>query len=245
MHSRLTPRHLLAARPTDPFVRWRVDPEETLAVAVDGDHVGWTRRSESGTELWGTALGGDPARVARLIERLDAVAALDGVTVPDRAFTALPARLTSPSPGHWSPWFIEPEHVPRDPSAAVDLDPHDPRIDVVLAHSWSAEAFAGDPRVHRWAGVVEGDRVLAVAAERRRSNGAAHLVSVCTIPEVRGRGLAGRACLRLMQRACADGVPVIYLEMYAANESGRRTYGKLGFSEAGTYRSGLLHPDRS
>ena len=57
MHSRLTPRHLLAARPTDPFVRWRVDPEETLAVAVDGDHVGWTRRSESGTELWGTALG--------------------------------------------------------------------------------------------------------------------------------------------------------------------------------------------
>lgn len=240
MRSRLTPLDLRQARPTDPFVRWRLDDDAVIDAVVDGDHVGWTRWSDSGDERWATVLGDDPTRVVALAHVLDDVAPIDGLTVPDAAFSALPKHLASPDPGHWSPWFIDPQEVPARHADAVELAPDDPRIDEVLVHSTSAEAFAGDPRVHRWTGVLDGQRLLAVAAERRRANGAAHLLSVCTVPEARGRGLARHACLLLMQRARAEGVEMIFLEMYAANESGRRAYSALGFVEAGTYRSGLL-----
>ena len=240
MRSRQTPLDLRQARPTDPFVRWRLDDDAVIDAVVDGDHVGWTRWSDSGDERWATVLGDDATRVVALAHVLDEVAPIDGLTVPDAAFSSLPKHLASPDPGHWSPWFIDPQDVPARHADAVELTPDDPRIDQVLVHSTSAEAFAGDPRVHRWTGVLDGQRLLAVAAERRRANGAAHLLSVCTVPEARGRGLARHACLLLMQRARAEGVEMIFLEMYAANESGRRAYSALGFVEAGTYRSGLL-----
>ncbi|MHB1066322.1 MAG: GNAT family N-acetyltransferase [Candidatus Nanopelagicales bacterium] len=238
----MTPLQALRkARPADPFVRWRIAAEDLGDVVVDGDHVAWTRRAERNEEWWGTALGEDPARVVRLIERLDALAPLEGVTVPAEAFVALPRRLSSPDPGYWSLWFIDPADVPLESSAAVELAGDDVRIDAVLEHSTSAEAFAGDPSVRRWAGVEVDGRLVAVAAERRRGNGSAGLLSVCTVPDARGRGHARNACLLLMQRARDDGVPTIFLEMYADNEAGRRTYTALGFTEVGRYRSGLLN----
>ena len=86
------------------------------------------------------------------------------------------------------------------------------------------------------------DRLVAVAGQITEPSGAAHLVSVCTDPDHRGRRLARQACLGIMHRAVADGAPMLVLEMYAANEAGRRAYSALGFVEAGTYRSGLLDP---
>ncbi|MDQ5974988.1 MAG: hypothetical protein QG661_2197 [Actinomycetota bacterium] len=235
---------LLQARPTDPFVRWRIEAEGLGATLVDGDHIAWIRRAERNDEVWGTALGEDPARIVALIESLDAVKGLDGVTVPATAFDALPARLRSPDPGYWCLWFIDPGDVPSRPSAAVELLPDDTRIDAVLAHSTSAETFAGDPLVTRWAGVEEDGELVAVAAERRRANGSAGLLSVCTVPHARGRGHAREACLLLMQKARGEGAPTIFLEMYAENEAGRRTYSALGFRETGQYRSGLLRLPR-
>jgi ribosomal protein S18 acetylase RimI-like enzyme len=63
---------------------------------------------------------------------------------------------------------------------------------------------------------------------------------VCTDPARRGEGLARRACTRIMQLAVEEGAPAIVLEMYVANDAGRRTYEALGFHEVGRYRSGLL-----
>lgn len=242
----MTPlQRLRKARPADPFVRWRIEAQDLGDAVVDGDHVAWTRRSERNGEWWGTALGEDPARVARLVERLDDLSPLEGVTVPAEAFAALPRRLSSPDPGHWSLWFIDPADVPQAPGRAVELAGDDVRIDAVLAHSTSAEAFAGDPAVRRWAGVESGGRLVSVAAERRRGNGAAGLLSVCTVPDARGSGHARAACLLLMQRARDEAAPTIFLEMYADNEAGRRTYTALGFTEVGRYRSGLLAPSGS
>ncbi|MDP1878736.1 MAG: GNAT family N-acetyltransferase [Actinomycetota bacterium] len=239
----MTPLQTLRkARPTDPFIRWRIAAEDLRDVVVDGDHVAWTREAERNGEWWGTALGEDPARVVRLIERLDASAPLEGVTVPAEAFGSLPSRLSSPDPGYWSLWFIDPTDVPQESTEAVELAGDDIRIDAVLEHSTSADTFAGDPSVRRWAGVQVDGRLVSVAAERRRDNGAAGLLSVCTVPEARGRGHARDACLLLMQRARDEGVPTIFLEMYADNEAGRRTYTALGFTEVGRYRSGLLNP---
>jgi ribosomal protein S18 acetylase RimI-like enzyme len=45
-----------------------------------------------------------------------------------------------------------------------------------------------------------------------------------------------------MHAAAAAGAPAFVLEMYVANEAGRSTYRRLGFTESRRFRSGLLTP---
>ena len=71
---------------------------------------------------------------------------------------------------------------------------------------------------------ADGDRLVSVAAQVNEESGAAHLVSVCTDPEYRGRGLARHACTRIMRTAISEGAPMLILEMYVGNEAGRRAY---------------------
>ncbi len=165
---------------------------------------------------------------------------MDGVTVAEAAFALLPERLRSPDPGHWCLWVLDPADAVLGTSDAVDVDLDDPRIGPLLAHSDSAHIFPGNPRLVRWAGMLDGDRLVSVAAQVTEESGAAHLVSVCTDPAYRGRGLARHACTRIMQSAIDDGAPMLVLEMYVANEAGRRAYAALGFTEVGRYLSGLL-----
>ena len=227
-------------RPTDPYVQWVLADEEPDVVIERDGCVGWVGGAEMAGEVWGTALGDDDAVCAQLIEELDARQPLDGVTVPEHAFALLPSRLQSPDHGHWCFWIYDPELQPIAESDAVDIAADDPRIGPLLAHSDSAHIFPGDPRAERWVGILDGDRLISVAAQRRETTGAVHICSVCTAPDRRGEGLARRVCARLMQTAVEEGAPAIVLEMYAGNDAGRRTYQALGFREVGRYRSGLL-----
>lgn len=227
-------------RPADPLVRWIVSDEDPPDLIARGDAVAWMGRASRPGENWVTALGDDPAVVAGLVEELDARNTVDGVTVPADAFALLPDRLRSPDPGHWCLWTRDPAAVVLAPSTAIDIALDDPRIAPLLAHSDSAHIFPGNERLVRWAGIVDGDRLVCVAAQVNEASGAAHLVSVCTDPEYRGRGLAREACTRIMAAAIADGAPMLVLEMYVANEAGRRAYSALGFAEVGRYLSGLL-----
>jgi len=234
-------RPLRQLRPTDPFVEWVLGDLEPDFFLSDGDNVAFLGPAEKAGEVWVTALGDDPAACAALVERVSESTDVDGVTVPADAFSLLPQHLRSPDPGHWSFWLNDSGTVPTDEGDAIDLPDGDPRIAPLLAHSGSAYIFPGDPRVVRWVGVVEGERLLSVAAQRNERTGAAHLCSVCTDPERRGEGLARHVCARIMRLALAEGAPALVLEMYAYNESGRRTYEALGFREVGRYRSGLLN----
>ncbi len=227
-------------RPTDPYIRWVIGDEVPDVVIQEGDCIGWVGGAETPGEVWATALGPDPRLAAALVERLAETTRIDGVTVPEDAFEFLPATLQSPDHGHWCFWVHEPEVVPIGQTDAVDLALDDPRIGPLLSHSDSAHIFPGDARIVRWAGVVEGTHLVSVAAQRTEASGVAHICSVCTEPDRRGEGLARRACTRIMQIAAAEGAPAIVLEMYVANDAGRRTYEALGFREVGRYRSGLL-----
>lgn len=227
-------------RPTDPLVRWLVSPDVPPALVAEGSNLAWLGRASRPGEKWVTGLGDDPARVAALVGRLAEEHDVDGVTVPEAAFPLLPERLRSPSPGHWCLWVLPPEEAVLTEGTAVDLALDDPRIAPLLEHSTSAHVFPGDPRLVRWAGVLDGDRLVAVAGQVTEASGAAHLLSVCTDPDHRGRGLAGEACMRIMSKAVADGAPMLVLEMYVDNEAGRRAYSRLGFREVGRYLSGLL-----
>jgi GNAT superfamily N-acetyltransferase len=230
----------------DPYVRLRLDPARVDDVLINGPAggvcaVAWSSTRPNG-ERWGVACGRQPEELAELLVRLNQRRALDGVTVPAEAFAVLPAHLASPKPGHWSLWELPPIAGP-DPGGASILDPDDERIRPLLSHSSSAHVFPGD-RPARWAGVVEGDTLVSVAAEFREPSGLAHVVSVCTLPQARGRGLAGQAIGRLVQQARSEGCSGVVLEMYAANEPARHAYRRLGFVEVGQYRSGLLDPER-
>jgi ribosomal protein S18 acetylase RimI-like enzyme len=227
-------------RPTDALVRWVVSEDEPPDLIAQGDAVAWIGRASRPGENWVTALGEDPHVVVSLVEQLESRNRVDGITVPDHAFGALPERLRSPDPGHWCLWELDPADAILGPDDAVDVALDDPRIAPLLSHSDSAHIFPGNPRLIRWAGVLDGDRLVSVAAQVTEESGAAHIVSVCTDPAYRGRGLARHACTRIMRLAIAEGAPMLILEMYVANEAGRRAYGALGFREVGRYCSGLL-----
>lgn len=232
--------------PDDPYIRLRLPASTVDEVLVEEPHLGpaaaaWTSRRPNG-ERWGIACGGPPATLARLLADLHDRQPLDGVTVPDEAFASLAAHLTSPRPGHWSLWELR-EGAHPDPGSACLLEPGDERIRELLAHSPSAHVFPGD-RPATWAGVQQAGTLLSVAAQYREANGLAHLVSICTHPSARGRGLAGAAIGLLVQQARAQGCTGVMLEMYAANEAGRRAYRRAGFVELAQYRSGLLDAQR-
>ena len=233
-------------RPDDPLVRWMVpsrdaDLQHAQHSRASGASIAWLGRAARPGERWVTGLGEDVDVVVELVTQLVSTYDIEGVTVPADVFSHLPTNLRSPRPGHWSLWTLDPREALLEPSGAVDLAPEDDRIlELLRGHSTSAHVFPGDPRVVQWAGVQDGRRLAAVAGRLREPSGAAHLVSVCTDPAYRGRGLARQACQRLMASSIEDGAPMIVLEMYTDNEAGRRTYAGLGFAEVGRYSSGLL-----
>lgn len=235
-----SPPRPLQVRPTDPFIRWVVSDQAPQALVHDGANVAWLGRASRPGEAWITGIGDDPAVVVRLVEQVFGEHEVDGITVSESAFAMLPDHLRSPDPGHWCFWMLDPLTATLAPTTAVDLALDDPRIGPLLEHSDSAYIFPGDATIVRWSGVIDGDRLVAVAGQITEPSGAAHLVSVCTDPHHRGRRLARQACLGIMHRAVADGAPMLVLEMYAANEAGRRAYLGLGFAEVGRYFSGLL-----
>lgn len=61
-------------------------------------------------------------------------------------------------------------------------------------------AWPGDPDVHRWLGVREEGRLLAVAADAWSGPGVGFLAGVATLPAARGRGIARGLCAEALRR---------------------------------------------
>lgn len=252
------PHPLRIARPTDPFLRLRLEDSDLTVWAVDGDHVVVFRIGEKSGQRWVTALGDDPERIITLIQSVQHHG-IDGVTVHDHVFEFLPDNLRGPKPGHWALWEYTggsalaesapagpvgrtsesaTAHSPGDwPEKAVRLDPLDPRIGPLLAHSSSAYIHAGDASVVEWWGIVEGPALLAVGARVGAARGSAHLVSICTDPAHRGRGLGQGVTAALVRSAQESGASRVWLETYVDNAAAAVTYQAVGFTEQGRYRS--------
>lgn len=227
---------LRQARPSDPFLRLRLEDRHIGPYAVDGDHVALLRTGRMSGETWVTALGDDPARILALIDGLRSHG-FDGVTVHDHVFEHLPDDIRGPDPGHWSLWELTGDI--GGAATTVRLEPDDPRIDGLLAHSTSAYVHASDPHVVEWRGIVEGGSLVAVGARLPAAHGGAHLVSICTDPGYRGRGLGRVITASLAAEALAAGASRVWLEMYADNEAAARAYRAVGFEARECYRSAL------
>jgi predicted GNAT family acetyltransferase len=88
------------------------------------------------------------------------------------------------------------------------------------------------PATHRYGtfyGVRREGRLVAMAGERMRpAPGLAEVSAVCTYPEFRGQGLAGRLIRQVMAGLIARG-DTPFLHSYAANSGAIRLYESLGF----------------
>ncbi|MFM9134046.1 MAG: GNAT family N-acetyltransferase [bacterium] len=235
---------LRAARPTDPFLRFNLQDAQVVDYRVDGDHVAFVRPGRRAGELWVGALGDDPGRIVDLLDMIMERHGIDGIHVHADVYPRLPERLTIADPGHWSIWVaragVAVPSLRRWASPVSELQATDARIDEVLAHSESAYVFAGDDSVRRWVGVERQGRLLAVGAESVIAGDVPHLVSICTDPQERGRGLGRAVTAALVSGAFLRGEPLVYLEMYADNAAGAALYRSVGFQEVARYRSGWL-----
>ena len=120
------PTRALQVRPTDPLVRWIVTGEEPPDLVAQDDAVAWMGRASRPGENWVTALGDDPAVVVALVERLESRNRVDGITVPESAFSHLPERLRSPDPGHWCLWTLDPADAVLSDTTATGRSAHRP-----------------------------------------------------------------------------------------------------------------------
>lgn len=121
---------------------------------------------------------------------------------------------------------------PPDPArslAAVRLgSEHVPQM-TALAALTRPGPFAQRPmEIGEWYGILEGDRVLAIAGERLHEGKLREISGVCTLPEHQGRGYARLLTERVLLSQLARGLTP-FLHVASANTRARTLYERMGF----------------
>ncbi len=257
----MTPYEVLRqAKPRDAMVRWSVDPSSVISAVCEGEQIGWLRVDAKG-QRWVTVLGHDADTVNEIVkdlahdnsDQIDQIDKIDGLTcqanIWPQIWATWPGRNTGNDLdyGYWALWY---QLIPRerstravrtaDTNSAVVLDPVDPRIRPLLAHSSSAHVFPGDPRLLRWVGVEVGTHLISVAGQIRAHHGATEIVSVCTEPRYRGHGYAALCVESVVDFAILDGYEAVILEAYAENAAAAAVYSRAGFTEHDRYCSWMV-----
>jgi ribosomal protein S18 acetylase RimI-like enzyme len=88
--------------------------------------------------------------------------------------------------------------------------------------------FAETHRMGHFIGVREGGRLVAMAGQRMRVPGFTEVSGVCTHPDSRGRGYAGKLMRVLIDRIVREG-DAAFLHVYPDNEGAIGLYETLGF----------------
>lgn len=79
-------------------------------------------------------------------------------------------------------------------------------------------------------GMRDAEQLIATAGERMQFGGFVEVSAVCTHPDWRGQGLAGRLVSHVAREALSQG-RTPFLHVVADNMAARRVYAKLGFVE--------------
>lgn len=243
--SRIGAADLLKLHPDEVYVRSEV-PEDA------GDESGWAWSSShayafaakwKGGAGWLT-VGGRLDDAVRLFE-----AALEelptqppGFTLPRGGDRQLPASIRTEWIDHWDfRWTYEPPPpTTYEDQVSFDDAAGDDEITAFLdAASPSYSARPGDPKIGRWVTMRDGaGALLAVGADTRRRTGVAHLASIATRPDARGRGLGAAVTAALTRRILDEGDDIVTLGMYAGNDVAGRLYTRLGYAPGVSYTSG-------
>ena len=82
--------------------------------------------------------------------------------------------------------------------------------------------------IGEWYGVLEGDRVVAMAGERLFAAPLREVSGICTLPEYQGRGYARRLTEQVIRSQLARGLTP-FLHVASSNTRARTLYERMGF----------------
>ncbi|NNM62245.1 MAG: ribosomal protein S18-alanine N-acetyltransferase [Steroidobacteraceae bacterium] len=101
---------------------------------------------------------------------------------------------------------------------------------------WSEGIFRDCLRVGYICRVVDVEGTMAGYGIMSTGAGEAHILNVCMREQFRGRGLARRLMLHLLERARAAGMREAFLEVRPSNTIAGHLYATLGFEKVGMRR---------
>lgn len=221
---------VLAAAGDNPYIRMTTDGDAVTGYQAE-EAVAWL-----GQGPWGPVACaiGDPYQGARLFAELaaqDRLADVRWVHLPrvDGRTLAPLLRLT-----HQDDWDFLWTRTPPSPVAGEDrvvpLDGrHDDAIAAVLDDALPGSTTRpADPRVRRWYGIFDGDRLVACGADRSRAE-VGFLAGIAVATAYQGRGL-GAAVTAAMTRQLFRAYDVVALGVMSDNGLATRLYRRLGFT---------------
>jgi GNAT superfamily N-acetyltransferase len=103
------------------------------------------------------------------------------------------------------------------------------------ARAAHAERIRHSPVRHRALAMIDAEGRTVAGGQVVVEGDLAGLYDVFSVEAVRGRGLAGALCRRLLRLAAAGGARDAYLQVDASNAPARRVYERLGFADAYAY----------
>jgi [ribosomal protein S18]-alanine N-acetyltransferase len=107
---------------------------------------------------------------------------------------------------------------------------------VAYQFPWSEGIFRDCLRVGYVCRVVEVGLEMAGYGIMSVGAGEAHILNVCIGDDYRGRGLARKLLLYLLDRARASGMYEAFLEVRPSNTTAARLYQSMGFEQVGVRR---------
>ncbi|MDE2303948.1 MAG: ribosomal protein S18-alanine N-acetyltransferase [Gammaproteobacteria bacterium] len=102
---------------------------------------------------------------------------------------------------------------------------------------WSEGIFRDCLRVGYVCRVIDVGGTMAGYGIMSTGAGEAHILNVCISEEFRGRGLARRMMLHLLERARVAGMSEAFLEVRPSNTIAVHLYETLGFEQVGVRRA--------
>jgi len=123
-----------------------------------------------------------------------------------------------------------PEAQVSDSARPVPLtESHVDRMLELTALVYPSYFRRGTAQLGQYFGVMDGDRLCAMAGVRLAMDGFAEISGVCTHPEYRGRGYAGLVSMRVAQHILEQGdQPFLHTEF--DNHVAQSVYERLGFT---------------
>lgn len=183
-------------------------------------------RFEPRYNVFGAAADGSPENLAALAELIAA----------DGTLWVVEAEPFTPPPGVVAvkaavcAQMVAEAPKPGDPTFAYeDLTEADAAQMLALATlTEPGPFFEATHRLGAFVGIKQDGRLVAMAGERMRPEGFTEVSGVCTHPDHRGRGYAGRLMQVVAGRITARG-ETPFLHSYASNLGAIRLYESLGF----------------
>ena len=201
-------------------------------------HVALSTHQAGVAETHGTATRYPPdVNLFYGVERCDETGWLDLAELAGRGAAVVLFRdEVPPPPDGWELLMSGPGYqmvlddlAPTAPTDIVRLDDSHAAAMLDLAtRTEPGPFFARTHELGRFAGVFDGDRLVAMAGERMHLPGYREISAVCTDESARGRGLAAALTAHVARGILADGEQPL-LHVAGGNDAARRVYERLGF----------------